>query len=143
MSFESELTDLIDSYRNKINKHYVSRALTGAADVVEKDEGWLYDETNIEPDEDEAPVLSAISPNTAELNAPDVTMTCTGTGFTEDSVIVFAGNDEPIVFVSDTEISTVVKPSLGWGAVAVPVLVRNGTAESASLDFTFTEAAGC
>ena len=76
MSFESELTDLIYSYRNKVNKHYVSRALTGAADVVEKDEGWLYDETNIEPDEDEAPVLSAISPNTAELNAPDVTMTC-------------------------------------------------------------------
>jgi IPT/TIG domain len=142
MSFESELTDLIDSYRNKVNKHYVSRALTGAADVVEKDEGWIYDETNLEPEEEEAPTLSSISPDTAELNSADVTMICTGSGFTEDSVINFAGNDEPIVFVSDTEISTVVKPSLPWGAVSVPVLVKNGTAESASLNFTFTEAAG-
>jgi hypothetical protein len=139
MSFESELTELIDSYRNTVNKHYVSRCLTGAADIVEKDEGWIYDETHAQP---EPPVLTSISPDTAELNSADVTMTCTGSGFTESSVINFAGQDEPIVFVSDTEITTVVKPSLPWGAVTVPVLVKNGAEESAELSFTFTEPAG-
>jgi hypothetical protein len=136
MSFESDLTALIDGYRNTINKHEVSRLLTGAADIVEKDEGWIYDEVNVQP---ATPVLTSISPNTAVLNDPDVTMTCTGEGFSESSVIVFAGQQEPITFVSETEISTVVKPSLPWGAVTVDVSVKNGTMESDTLEFTFTE----
>lgn len=87
----------------------------------------------------EPPTLDSIDPDTAVLGDPDVTMVCTGTGFTEDSTIMFAGNPEPIVFISETEISTVVKPSLGWGAEAVDVLVRNTAGESESLPFTFTD----
>ena len=68
-------------------------------------------------------------------------MTITGENFTKSSVIYFADQPEPIVFVSGTEISTVVKPSLGWGAVTVPVKVRNGALDSNELSFTFTEAA--
>ena len=89
---------------------------------------------------DAAPVISALDPDTAELGAADVTMTITGENFTEASVIYFADQPEPIVFVSETEISTVVKPSLGWGPVTVPVKVRNGNADSNELSFTFTEA---
>ena len=77
MSFESDLTTLIDGYRNKINKHEVSRTLTGAADIVEKDEGWIYDETNIEPDEEEIPTLTALAPNTAVVGDAALTVTAT------------------------------------------------------------------
>lgn len=136
MSFQSELTELVDSYRNVINKHEVSRVLSGTAEIVEKDEGWIYDETHPQP---ASPTISALTPNTAVLGDPDVTMVVTGTDFTPQSVIVFNGTDEPIVFISDTEISTVVKPSIDWGAVAAPVSVRNGSLESNELDFTFTD----
>ena len=95
-----------------------------------------------EPEVPEAPVLTSLDPNTAELNAPDITMHCHGTGFTAESVIVFAGQDEPIVFISANEITTGITLSLPWGAVTVPVSVRNADGqETASLDFTFTEAA--
>lgn len=92
------------------------------------------------PVADVAPILDSLDPATAELDSADVTMTVHGTGFTESSVIMFADQPEPIVFVSETEISTVVKPSLSWGAVTVPVSVKNGEEESNLLDFTFTEA---
>lgn len=94
-----------------------------------------------EPEPGMEPTLTAVNPNTAALGDPDVTMVCTGTNFTETSVIMFAGQPEPIVFVSDTEISTVVKPSLPWGVVTLPVAVKQGTYETEELDFSFTEAA--
>lgn len=139
MSFESDLTTLIDSYRNKINKHYVSRALTGAADVVEKDEGWIYDETNIEPDEEEAPILTALSPQTAAIGGAALTVTATGTGFTADSVVVVDGTDSATTFVSDTSLTTQIDPATAT-AGDVPVLVRAPAGETAPLNFTFTAA---
>ena len=88
-----------------------------------------------------APTLTSLDPNTAELNAPDITMHCHGSGFTAESVIVFAGQDEPIVFISENEITTGITLSLPWGAVTVPVSVRNADGQqTADLDFTFTEA---
>lgn len=88
----------------------------------------------------EPPTLASITPSSAVLGDPDLTMTCRGTGYTPQSIIMFAGETEPIDFVSDTEITTIVKPSLGWGAVTVPVSVRNadGT-QSQTRNFTFTE----
>lgn len=87
------------------------------------------------------PVVDELVPATAELNSPDVTLHVMGSGFVAGSVIVFAGQDEPIVFVSDEEITTIITLSLPWGAVKVPVFVRNPDGqESASLDFEFTEA---
>jgi hypothetical protein len=70
-----------------------------------------------------------------------VTMHVHGTGFTESSVIYFANQPEPIVFVSAEEITTVITLSLPWGAVTVPVWVQNGAEQSNELSFTFTEAA--
>jgi hypothetical protein len=134
--FETALSALVDSYRNKANKYDISKILVGKAEIIEKDEGWIYDDVNPQP---VSPTLTSISPDTAVLGDPDVTMVCTGTDFSPQSVITFAGQDEPIEFISDTEISTVVKPSLGWGAGAQPVTVKNGTLESDPIDFTFTD----
>ena len=101
---------------------------------------WVDQKEGQEPEPAPAPVLSSLEPNTAVLNTPDVTMHCIGSGFTEESVINFAGQPEPIVFVSDTEITTIITLSLPWGAVTVPVYVENADGQtSETLDFTFTE----
>jgi hypothetical protein len=85
-----------------------------------------------------APVLSALTPATAVSGADDFTLSCTGTGFTDRSVIVFGSHDEPTTLVSDTEVTTIVKPSL-FAPAEVPVWVRNGPSASDSVNFTFTE----
>jgi len=89
--------------------------------------------------EDIAPTLTSLSPNTAVLGDPDLTLVCLGSGFTSATVIHFSDQDEPTTLISDTEVSTGVKPSLGWGAVSVDVYVKNGDLQSDALPFTFTE----
>ena len=91
------------------------------------------------PEPEVAPTVSSLDPATAELNSPDFPLHVHGTGFTEASVIYFAGQPEPIEFVSAQEITTIVKPSLPWGPATLPVYVQNGDLISNPLDFTFTE----
>jgi hypothetical protein len=88
-----------------------------------------------------APVLSALSPSTAVAGDPvDITLSCTGSAFTNATVIKFGDYDEPTTLVSDTEVTTIVKPSLFVNPDAVPVLVHTGPLESSPMDFTFTAA---
>jgi hypothetical protein len=85
------------------------------------------------------PTLSSLSPNTAVSGDPDLVLSCAGTNFRSNSVIVFGSEDEPTTFVSDTEITTGVKPSLFAPAV-VPVKVQTpGLPDTDPVDFTFTE----
>jgi hypothetical protein len=53
-------------------------------------------------------------------------------------VIRFGSQDEPTTLVSETEVTTGVKPSLFAPAV-VPVMVHNGPIRTDPIDFTFTE----
>lgn len=92
------------------------------------------------PVTDPAATLTSLSPSTAQVGSSDVTMSVNGSGFTAGSVIVFNGFDEETVFVSASEVTTVVKPSLFSEAIPLPVQVRNTGGMSNSLDFTFTEA---
>jgi IPT/TIG domain len=138
--FELALSELIDQYRNKVNKHYVSKCLASAGDIIEKDEGWIYDETNTQPEpEAEPPVLATLTPNTAVVGSPAVAVTATGSGFTAESVIAIEGIDETTNFVSATELSLTIDATTEVEGV-VQVTVRNGDVESAPLDFTFTAA---
>jgi len=93
-----------------------------------------------DPEPGMEPTLTSLDPNTAELDSADITLRCIGTNFTDSSVIHFSDHDEPTTFVSDTEVTTGVKPSLGWGEVAVPVTIKQGSYETDPLDFTFTAA---
>jgi hypothetical protein len=90
----------------------------------------------------EMPVVTSLSPNTAAIGGADVEMTVAGTGFSEESVIVFNGGDEVTAYESATALKTTVKPSLATVEGPVPVAVRNGPALSEQLEFTFTAAAG-
>ena len=84
------------------------------------------------------PTLTGLSPDTAVSGDPDFTLSCEGTGFTSKTVINFGGEDEPTTLVSDTEVTTIVKPSLFAPAV-VPVYLKHGPITTDPIDFTFTE----
>jgi len=100
------------------------------------------DRPELPPPSGEAPVINSLDPNTAVVGGPDLTMTVNGSGFTPQSVIVWNGGDEPTTFVSNTQVSTIVKPSTASGPWSIPISVRNGDKMSNSLSFQFTDASG-
>jgi hypothetical protein len=86
-----------------------------------------------------APVVSAIEPASCAIGDPDFTVYLAGTGFTENSVIVFAGNDEPSTLEGDGTLSTGVNMAMWHGPDTVQVGARNGDKLSNLVDFTFNE----
>ena len=62
-----------------------------------------------------------------------------GTGFYQQSVIVFAGHDEPTT-LTDGKLSTGVNMDVWQGPDTVKVSVRNGPIPSNEVDFTFKAA---
>jgi hypothetical protein len=84
------------------------------------------------------PALTSLSPDTAVSGDPDIVLSCIGTGFDANTVIKFGDVDEPTTFVSDTEVTTIVKPTL-FAPSTVPVLVHEGPIFTDPIDFTFTE----
>jgi hypothetical protein len=87
------------------------------------------------------PTLDSLSPDTAVSGDPDFVLSCTGTGFDATTVIKFGDFDEPTTLVSDTEVTTIVKPSL-FVPGTVPVQTHEGPIFSDPLDFTFTAPVG-
>jgi IPT/TIG domain len=90
----------------------------------------------------EAPTLDSLDPAEIAIGAADTTLHVHGSGFTEDSVIHFAGHDEPTTFVSDSELTTGLKPSLWQAPDTVECTVKNGGAESEPVEFEFLPAEG-
>ena len=87
-----------------------------------------------------APTVSSLSPNTAVSgDEADITMTVNGSGFMNGTVILFNGLDEPTTFISSSQVSTGVKPSLFVVPAECPVGVRNGSIKSNEMPFTFTD----
>lgn len=87
------------------------------------------------------PTLDSLSPDTAVSGGDDFVLSCIGTNFTSGTVIRFGPTvDEPTTFVSETEVTTIVKSSIFAPAV-VPVAVHIGNVWTKPLDFTFTEPA--
>jgi hypothetical protein len=128
--FETALVSLINSYRNNYPKDVVSKTLENYCDIIEKDWTWLQQAP--------LPVLSSISPATAVHGAADLTMVCTGSGFTSSSVVIFNNVQLTTTFTNDTSVSAVVQPSL-FAAGAVQTLIRTFDGQSsAPKTFTFT-----
>src|SRR4029077_8762435 len=94
------------------------------------------------PDQPDAlsPVVDSLSPNMAMAGDPVyITMVVNGSGFMSGTVIVFNGFDEPTTFISNTQVSTGVKPSLFVVPAECPVGVRNGSIKSNEMIFAFVE----
>jgi len=94
------------------------------------------------PDNVEVPVpaITAIDPAGCAVGDPDFTLDITGENFFADSVINFAGHDEPTTFDGTDTLSTGVKPSLWADPVVVQVMIKNGPKVSEPVDFTFAAA---
>lgn len=92
------------------------------------------------PMDEPLPVLDSIDPTEAAIGDADLTLTCRGSGFTLKSRIYFNNGEEPTTFVSETELTTTVRPSTASTPGSYPVQVRSSTAKSGDQMFTFTEA---
>jgi hypothetical protein len=88
----------------------------------------------------EAPVVTSLEPTECTLGDADFTIAVRGTGFYEQSTIVFAGQDEPTTLESDGTLTTGVNMAVWQGADTVQVGVRNGPIESNTMPFTFNAA---
>lgn len=93
------------------------------------------------PEPGEEPSLASIDPTEAEIGSEDIVMTAIGTNFTPTSLIYFNGGAEATTFVSDTELTTGIKPSLVGAAIDVPVWVQQGSVKTEEQTFSFTEPA--
>jgi hypothetical protein len=122
----------------------------GAGSVLASGAGILFDTlvlvnapvgSSFELDFASPPTLTSISPDTAACGDPEFTLSCIGTDFGPSATMNFAGHDEPTTLVSDTEVTTIVKPSLWANPDVVPVYLHIGEAKTETLDFTFTEPA--
>jgi len=78
-------------------------------------------------------------PTECTLGDPDFRIYVSGTGFYEQSTLVFAGQDEPTTF-EDGKLSTGVNMAVWQGPDTVQVGVRNGPIESNTMPFTFKAA---
>jgi len=87
----------------------------------------------------EPPELLDLEPEVAVIGEPDLTLTCTGEGFTADTKIWFNGGEEATVYVSDTVVTTMVRPSTATTAGEYEVTVKNAAGESEPLTFEFVE----
>jgi hypothetical protein len=87
-----------------------------------------------------APAITALEPPSVESGAADIVLVVSGTGFDASSTIVFGDQDEPTTLNEDGTLSTGVKPGM-FAPATVPVVVRNGPARSAPVDFTFVDPA--
>ena len=88
---------------------------------------------------DTAPVIDSLSPMSAVVGAADSTLTVTGEGFIDGSVVTIGGVDAATTFVSATEVTAPLASSTATAGI-VPVTVKNGTAASGPIDFEFTAA---
>jgi hypothetical protein len=83
------------------------------------------------------PVIESIDPTEIPMGSEDMTLYITGTNFTANSVINFAGHDEPTTLNEDGTLSTGLKPSLWKSPVVVPCMVSTSGKVSAPVDFSF------
>jgi hypothetical protein len=89
-----------------------------------------------------APVVDRLEPNNAVLGSEAFTLRVHGSGFTENTVILFNEGQELTTFVSPNELTTGVQPETATVAGTVPVAVLDSVAgRSNSVGFDFTGAA--
>ena len=85
------------------------------------------------------PELTSIEPNTARIGQESFILVVSGVGLIQESVIVFAGQDEPSKLETNGTLTTGVNMSVWHGPDEVEVRVKNGEHVSEPLMFTFTD----
>jgi hypothetical protein len=84
------------------------------------------------------PQITALEPSSASITDPDFEGHIRGLNFTEDSVIIWNGQEEPTRFIDSTNIWTTVVPSVVTAPTVLDVYVRNGDGQvSGIVPFTW------
>jgi len=96
------------------------------------------------PSEDPTPEIYGISPHSAHEGAAGVALSITGAKFSRQSVVRFDTTDLPTRFISDSELSATVSPSLLKKVGTYPITVENpgsmgGTARAAYFLVSFKD----
>jgi hypothetical protein len=87
-----------------------------------------------------SPWITGLMPDTVGTGDPDMAVTVSGGGFTEESVIVWDGVDVPTTRINKTRLTFTVEPTAAHEPGTVSVTVRNGELTAAeTIDFTFTD----
>jgi hypothetical protein len=87
--------------------------------------------------EPEAPTVARLTPTTATVGTPGLTLTIDGSGFVTDSVVQWDGDPRATTFLSTTRLTAAVTAADLETAGPVSITVVNpGEASSASLSFT-------
>jgi len=129
--------------RIKNGVHHVVTVLSGYS-MTEAEEVLTQAQAKLgEMKNPSAPVtLTSLSPATASIRAPNFTVSVRGENFDQSAVIVWGlgmgGGDEPTTFVSDTELTTGVVPSVVSSPTTLPVQVRQNGVLSEPLNFVWT-----
>jgi len=87
--------------------------------------------------ETQTPTITALEPDECTIGEETFDLFVSGTNFTEDSVIVFAGQDEPTDLEDDGTLSTGINMDVWHGPDVVQVMVKNGDKTSNAMPFTF------
>ena len=88
-----------------------------------------------------APVLTSLSPSSAQAGGAAFTLLVTGSGFVSSSVVQWAGSDRSTTVVSSTQLqAAILAGDLAGFARTVLVTARSGTVVSNSLGFTISGA---
>jgi len=86
------------------------------------------------------PSISSITPTELTIGDDSTTLYVTGENFFRDSVISFAGQNEPTTLGEDGRLSTGINMDMWHGPDTVEVFVKNGPEMSNVEYFTFNEA---
>lgn len=76
---------------------------------------------------DPLPLVNSLNPVSAYLGDPSFTLHVIGTGFDSGSKIIWNGSAENTIFVSSTELTTVVNMDTAEVAIDIPVQVQTST----------------
>jgi hypothetical protein len=83
------------------------------------------------------PTLTTVVPAECSVAGPDVVVTATGTGFMPDSVALVSNYELATTYVSPTQLTAVVQPSMGNAGQQVYFAVNTGFLQSNFLFFNF------
>lgn len=86
------------------------------------------------------PGITSLSPNSSPYcaNTTDFTLTLTGTGFTNDSVVNWNGSPRPTAMTSSTQLTATIRASDTVGPSPAAVTVSNSAGTSNSLQFAIS-----
>jgi IPT/TIG domain len=121
----------------------IAFGLTGA-EARDSGAGFVQDvlkeiEGPLPPNPDDAPTLAGVDPASGPYGGSDITVTITGTKFSDATVMLWNGVEDNATFVDETTMTTTVKLSMASVASSCTIQMKDGELLSNIITFEITE----